>query len=107
MNGLKQAAGIANIHLIICNTDEIENADEEKNLIYDQLDNQVDAFIVQAAPGRDTIDMLREIRVQSQCFSWQMMRCVKKRKSIHQNTLICQLLCRTITVWDMHWHRIY
>ena len=26
MNGLKQAAGIANIHLIICNTDEIENA---------------------------------------------------------------------------------
>ena len=23
MNGLKQAAGIANIHLIICNTDEI------------------------------------------------------------------------------------
>ena len=38
MNGLKQAAGIANIHLIICNTDEIENADEEKNLIYDQLD---------------------------------------------------------------------
>ena len=64
MNGLKQAAGIANIHLIICNTDEIENADEEKNLIYDQLDNQVDAFIVQAAPGRDTIDMLREIRVQ-------------------------------------------
>ena len=64
MNGLKQAAGIANIHLIICNTDEIENADEEKNLIYDQLDNQVDAFIVQAAPGGDTIDMLREIRVQ-------------------------------------------
>lgn len=64
MNGLKQAAGIANIHLIICNTDEIENADEEKNLIYDQLDNQVDAFIVQAAPGRDTIDMLKEIRVQ-------------------------------------------
>ena len=44
MNGLKQAAGIANIHLIICNTDEIENADEEKNLIYDQLDNQVDAY---------------------------------------------------------------
>ena len=30
MNGLKQAAGIANIHLIICNTDEIENAEMEK-----------------------------------------------------------------------------
>ena len=40
-------------------------------------------------------------------YHWVMMRCVKKRKSIHQNTLICQLLCRTITVWDMHWHRIY
>ena len=76
MNGLKQAAGIANIHLIICNTDEIENADEEKNLIYDQLDNQVDAFIVQ-------------------------------RKTIYQNILICLLLRRTITVWDIHWHRTY
>ena len=35
MNGLKQAAGIANIHLIICNTDEIENAEgrEERFMI--------------------------------------------------------------------------
>jgi ABC-type sugar transport system substrate-binding protein len=64
IKGMKQSAKINNLHMIICNTDEIENADEEKNLIYDQLDNQVDAFIVQAAPGRDTIDMLREIRVQ-------------------------------------------
>ena len=58
IKGMKQSAKINNLHMIICNTDEIENADEEKNLIYDQLDNQVDAFIVQAAPGRDTIDML-------------------------------------------------
>ena len=64
INGLKQAAGIRNIHLIICNTDEIEDAQEEKSLIYEQLDNQVDAFIVQAAPGEDTGAMLREIRSQ-------------------------------------------
>ena len=35
INGLKQAAGIRNIHLIICNTDEIEDAQEEKSLIYE------------------------------------------------------------------------
>ncbi len=62
INGLKQAAELRNIHLIICNTDEIEDAQEEKSLIYEQLDNQVDAFIVQAAPGQDTGEMLREIR---------------------------------------------
>ena len=64
INGLKQAAGIGNIHLIICNTDEIEDAQEEKSLIYEQMDNQVDAFIIQAAPGQDTGAMLREIRSQ-------------------------------------------
>lgn len=64
INGLKQAAEIRNIHLIICNTDEIEDAQEEKSLICEQLDNQVDAFIIQAAPGKDTGEMLREIRSQ-------------------------------------------
>ena len=64
INGLKQAAGIGNIHLIICNTDEIEDAQEEKSLIYEQKDNQVDALIIQAAPGQDTGAMLREIRSQ-------------------------------------------
>ena len=106
MNGLKQAAGIANIHLIICNTDEIENADEEKNLIYDQLDNQVDAFIVQAAPGRDTIDMLREIRVQKPMLL-VANDALREKEEDHQNILICLLLRRTITVWDIHWHRTY
>ncbi len=64
INGLKQAANMKNLHLIICNTDEIENAEEEKNLIYEQLDNQVDAFIVQAAPGKDVDTMLYEISRQ-------------------------------------------
>lgn len=59
--GLKQAADIENIHLIVCNTDEIENAEEEKSLIYEQMDNQVDAFIVQAAPGNDVLEMLQDV----------------------------------------------
>ena len=63
-NGVKQAARMQNIHLIICNTDEIENAQEERALIYEQLDNQVDAFIIQAAPGNDTETVLRELRTQ-------------------------------------------
>ena len=107
MNGLKQAAGIANIHLIICNTDEIENADEEKNLIYDQLDNQVDAFIVQAAPGRDTIDMLREIRVQKPMLLVANDALREKEEDHISKYSDCLLLRRTITVWDIHWHRTY
>lgn len=63
-NGVKQAARMQNIHLIICNTDEIEDAQEERALIYEQLDNQVDAFIIQAAPGNDTETVLRELRTQ-------------------------------------------
>ena len=60
MNGLKQAAGIANIHLIICNTDEIENAEMEKEIIKEQKRNNIDAFIICPAPGSDTKDMLKK-----------------------------------------------
>lgn len=61
INGMKQAAATENIHLIICNTDEIENAEEEQNLIHEQFDNRVDAFIVQAAPGDDVMEMLKKV----------------------------------------------
>lgn len=61
INGMKQAADLQNIHLIICNTDEIENAEEERNLIYEQLDNNIDAFIIQAAPGYDVLEILEEV----------------------------------------------
>lgn len=61
VNGLRQAADTKNVHLIVCNTDEIENAEEQRNLIYEQLDNEVDAFIVQAAPGADVLQMLQEV----------------------------------------------
>ncbi len=61
MNGLRQGADIENVHLIICNTDEIENAEEQKELIDAQLNNQVDAFIIQVAPGSDTVAMLQEV----------------------------------------------
>ncbi len=61
INGMKQAAGLQNIHLIICNTDEIEDAQEERNLIYEQLDNNIDALIIQAAPGHDVAEMLEEV----------------------------------------------
>ena len=60
MNGLKQAAGIANIHLIICNTDEIENAEMEKEIIKEQKHNNIDAFIICPAPGSDTKEMLKK-----------------------------------------------
>lgn len=64
INGLKQAANMNNIHLIICNTDEIENADEERALVYEQLENDVDGFIIQAAPGYEVLEIMEELVTQ-------------------------------------------
>lgn len=61
INGMKQAADLQNIHLIICNTDEIEDAQEERSLIYEQLNNNIDALIIQAAPGYDVLEILEEV----------------------------------------------
>lgn len=60
INGLKQSAKDNNIHLIICNTDDIESAEEERELISEQLANDVDAFIICPAPGSDTKSMLKQ-----------------------------------------------
>lgn len=64
VNGLKQAAAVRNIHLIICNTDEIEDADEAEHLINEQLENNVDAFIIQAAPGYGMSELLEEVTMK-------------------------------------------
>lgn len=61
INGLKQSANVNDVHLIICNTDDIESAQDEKELIDEQLENDVDAFIICPAPGEDTSDMLRQL----------------------------------------------
>lgn len=46
--------------MIICNTDEIENAEMEKEIIKEQKRNNIDAFIICPAPGSDTKDMLKK-----------------------------------------------
>ena len=61
VNGLKQSADANDVHLIICNTDDIETAQDEKELIDEQLENDVDAFIICPAPGEDTSDMLGQL----------------------------------------------
>lgn len=61
INGLKQSADVNDVHLIICNTDDIESAQDEKELIDEQLENDVDAFIICPAPGEDTSDMLGQL----------------------------------------------
>ena len=58
INGLKQSAKTNNLHLIICNTDDIVSAQDERELIEEQLENDVDAFILCPAPGGDTKEML-------------------------------------------------
>lgn len=68
INGLKESAKVNNIHLIICNTDEISNAEEEKAQIDEQIDNEVDAFIICPAPGTETKDMLTSLAADRQDF---------------------------------------
>lgn len=68
VNGLKQSAKVNDVHLIICNTDEITNAEDEKELIDEQLENNVDAFIICPAPGTDTKDMLASLQAEKQTF---------------------------------------
>ena len=58
INGLKQSAKNNNLHLIICNTDDIVSAQDEREWIAEQLENDVDAFILCPAPGADTKEML-------------------------------------------------
>ena len=45
IKGMKQSAKLNNLHMIICNTDEIENAEMEKEIIKEQKRNNIDAFI--------------------------------------------------------------
>ncbi len=58
--GMKQAAEQEDIHLIICNTDELENADAQAEIIKEQVNNNIDGVILRPAPGNDTKEMLEE-----------------------------------------------
>ena len=60
IKGMKQSAKINNLHMIICNTDEIENAEMDNEIIKEQKHNNIDAFIICPAPGSDTKDMLKK-----------------------------------------------
>ena len=51
IKGMKQSAKENHMHLVICNTDDIENAEAEKEAIEEQKNNHIDAFIVLPAPG--------------------------------------------------------
>ena len=66
--GLKQSAKTNNLHLIICNTDDIVSAQDERELIEEQLENDVDAFILCPAPGADTKEMLDWLGEQKKPF---------------------------------------
>lgn len=60
INGMKDAATQENIHMVICNTDEIPSASDQKALIEEQMENDIDAFIICPAQGDDTAEMLSD-----------------------------------------------
>lgn len=58
--GMKQAAADENLKLVISGTGTIHSAEEERDMILQELDGGAEAFIVQPAPGEDTDRMLAE-----------------------------------------------
>ena len=59
IKGMKQSAKNNHIHLIICNTDEMESEEDEQEIIQEQRNNQIDAFLVWPASGSETEEMLK------------------------------------------------
>lgn len=60
IKGMKQSAAENNVHMIICNTDEIDGPEAERELIKEQKDNDIDGFIIYPAPGYETENMLKK-----------------------------------------------
>ena len=60
IKGMKQFAAENNVHMIICNTDEIDGPEAEREFIIEQKDNDIDGFILYPAPGRETENMLKK-----------------------------------------------
>ena len=59
IKGMKQFAAENNVHMIICNTDEIDGPEAQREFIKEQKDNDIDGFILYPAPGRETENMLK------------------------------------------------
>ena len=53
IKGMKQAAAENNVHMIICNTEEIDGPEAEREFIREQKDNDIDGFIIYPAPGHE------------------------------------------------------
>ena len=49
IKGMKQAAAENNVHMIICNTEEIDGPEVEREFIREQKDNDIDGFIIYPA----------------------------------------------------------
>ena len=60
IKGMKQAAAENNVHMIICNTEEIDGPEVEREFIREQKDNDIDGFIIYPAPGHETENMLKK-----------------------------------------------
>lgn len=62
IKGMKQFAAENNVHMIICNTDEIDGPEAQREFIKEQKDNDIDGFILYPAPGRETENMLKKLK---------------------------------------------
>lgn len=59
--GLKMAAQDQGVEVFIVNTGSVSTAEEQMDVILDEIENGADAVIVQPAPGADTEQMLKKM----------------------------------------------
>ena len=59
--GLKMAAEDQKIEMFVVGTEGAMSAEDEKNVIEQEIDNGADALIIQPAAGEDTEEMLKDI----------------------------------------------
>ena len=59
--GLKMAAEDQEIEMFVVGTEGAMSAEDEKNVIEQEIDNGADALIIQPAAGEDTEEMLKDI----------------------------------------------
>lgn len=61
LSGIKQGAYENNLRIVITGTDVIRDAQEERQLIAQEIAGGADALIVQPVPGEDTLHILRDV----------------------------------------------
>ena len=60
--GLRMAAEDQNVEMFVVGTEGVMSAEDQENMVLQEIDNGADAVIVQPVPGNDSESMLNRIK---------------------------------------------